>query len=61
MEQWVNNPTEAAQVTTAVRVQSPAWYHELKGAALVQLQHRLKLQLGFSPWPGNFHMLRVQP
>lgn len=25
------------------------------------LQHRSQLQLGFHPWPRNFHMPRVQP
>lgn len=28
---------------------------------LLQLWCRLQLQLGFDPWPGNFHVLQVQP
>ena len=33
----------------------------LKDLALPELQCRSQLQLGFSTWPGNFHMLWVQP
>jgi len=29
------------------------WVNDL---ALLQLWHRLQLQFGFNPWPGNFHM-----
>lgn len=29
----------------------------VKGLTLLQLWHRSQLQLGFSPWPGNFCML----
>ena len=32
-----------------------------KDLALAQLQGSLQLQLRFSPWPGNFHMLRMWP
>ena len=29
--------------------------------ALLQLWHRSQLQHRFIPWPGNFHMLQMQP
>ena len=32
----------------------------VKDPALLQLWHRLQLQLRFDPWPKNFHMLQVQ-
>ena len=32
-----------------------------KNPALPRLWCRWQLQLGFGPWPGNFHMLQVQP
>ena len=34
------------------------WVKEL---VLSQLWHSLQLWLGFDPWPGNFHILRVWP
>lgn len=33
----------------------------LKDLAVPQLQYRAQLWFGFNPWPGNFHMLQVQP
>ena len=33
----------------------------VKEPALMQLWHRLQLQLRFDPWPRNFHMLWVWP
>ena len=33
----------------------------VKDLVLLQLWHRLQLQLEFDPWPGNFHMLQVWP
>ena len=36
-----------------------AWW--VGDAALALLWLRLLLSLGFSPWPGNFHMPRVWP
>ena len=33
----------------------------VKDSVLLQLWHRLQLQLGFVPWPGNFHMLKRWP
>ena len=61
MAQWVKNLTTVAQITAEVRVQSPVWCSGLKDLALPQLQHRSQLQLEFSPWPGNFHVLQVCP
>ena len=34
---------------------------QIKDLALLQLCHGPQLQLSFDPWPGNFHMLQVQP
>ena len=51
--QWVKNLTAVAWATVEVQ-----W---IKGSGIPQLWCRLQLQLGFSPWPGNFHMLQVQP
>ena len=33
----------------------------LKDPVLPQLWYRSQMQLGFSPWPRNFHMLWVRP
>ena len=55
--QWVKNLTAAAQVAAEAQVQSPAQGSVLKDPALPQLRCRLQLQLGFSPWPRNFHIL----
>ena len=55
--QWVKNPTAAAWVTEEVWVCPPAWRSGLnQDPALPHLQHGSQLQLGFNPWPGNFHM-----
>ena len=56
MAQWVKNLTALVQVTEEVQVQSPAWNSGLKDPVLLQLWHRLQLQLRFNPWPENFHM-----
>ena len=47
--------------STRTQVCSPAQHRGLKDPALLQLGCRSHLQLGFSPWPGNFHMLQVWP
>ena len=60
MAQWVKNLTAAAWVATEMQVPSLALSSWLKDLELLQLWHRLHLLLGFSPWPGNFHMLKVQ-
>ena len=59
MAQWLKNLTAAAQVPA--EVQGPAQCSGLKDPVWPQLQYRSQLQLGFSPWPGNFHMPQVQP
>ena len=59
--QWVKNPTAADQVAVEAWVPSPAQHSRLKDLALPKLLRKLQLQLSFSPWPGNFHMPRVQP
>ena len=55
MVKWVKNPSAMAWVT------AEAQHSGLKDLALPQVQHRLQLWLGFSPWPGNFQMLRARP
>ena len=56
MAQWVKNLTVAAWVSAEVQVRSLAWCSELEDSALLQLWHRLRLLLKFSPWPRNFHV-----
>ena len=51
MVQWVEELTTEAQVAAEARVQSLAWCSGLKDLAL---------QVGFDPWPGNFHVLQVE-
>lgn len=60
MAQWAKNPTADAQAAGVVRVQSLALCSGLR-SVLLQLWCRSQLQLGFSPWAGNFQMLWVQP
>ena len=45
--------------STGTQVQSPAQHSGLKDPGLLQLQHRLQLQLGSDPWPGNSICCRV--
>ena len=47
--QWVKNSTAAAEVTAEVQAGSSAWLSGLKDPALLQLLHRLQLQLRFNP------------
>ena len=51
--QQVKNLTAAALVTVQAWVQSSARCSELKDLALLELWHRLQLQLGFNSWPRN--------
>ena len=53
VEQWVKNLTAAAQVPVEAQVRSLARHSGLKDLALPELW---QLQLGFNPWPRNFHM-----
>ena len=39
----------------------PAVADWVKDSVLPQVWHRVQLQLGFDPRPGNFHMLQVWP
>lgn len=55
MAPWVKNPTSATLVTAEVQVPSRHRSSELKDGALPQLQ------LGFSHWLGNFHILQLWP
>ena len=52
MAQWVNDPTVSVEMPVWSPVQHSGW----KDTVLLQLWHRSQLWLGFSPWPGNFHM-----
>ena len=40
-------------------VQSLASLSRLRIWHCCKLQHRLQMQLQFSPWPGNFHILQI--
>ena len=57
MVEWVKNLTATVQVTVEAQVKSLARHRGLKYSALLQLWCRLKPQVRFHPWPGNFHML----
>ena len=60
--QWVKNPNVVAWGAVEVWVRSLAWLNGgLKDLALLQLWHRFKLWLRFSPQPENFHMPQVWP
>ena len=59
--QWVKNPTEMAWVAVGEEVQSLAHHNGLKDPVLLQLRHRLQLQLRFSLWPENLDMPWVWP
>ena len=61
MVQQVKNLTAAAQADAEVQLPFLAWHIGLKDPVLPQLQCRSQLQLGFNPWPRNFHMPWVQP
>ena len=59
MAQWIKNPTAALRVAWEVQVQSQDQGSGLRDPQLPQLRGRLQVELGFDPWPGNFHTLRV--
>ena len=54
MWKWVKDSTAVAWVSVEALVQSLTHYSGLKDLALPQLWLR------FTPWPGNFHVLRVK-
>lgn len=58
---WAKNLTVEAWITAEAWVQLPAQHSWLKDPAMLQVQHGLQLQCGFSPWLGNFHMPWTQP
>ena len=53
--QWVEKLTAGAWVAVEAWVLSLAWRSGLEYPVLPQLR------FGFNPWPGNFHVLQVQP
>ena len=55
MAQWVKDSTAVAWVAMEVRVQSLAHCSRLKDPAMTKLWFRS------DPWPGNLHMLQMQP
>ena len=59
--QQVKNLIAEAWIAVEASVRFLAWCIRLEDLILLQLQRRLRLQLAFSPWPGNFHMLWVSP
>ena len=59
---WVNFLQEAvSNVIKSTGLGVPAMAQRVKDLALPQLWGRSLLWFGFDPWPGNFHMLQVQP
>ena len=59
MAHCIKNLTAVSQVAAEAQVRFLALHSGLKDLVLPRLQCRSQLWLGFSPWPGNFHMLRV--
>ena len=60
--QWVKDPVLSLQQLGSLQTggfDSLAQRSGLKGLVLLKLWCRSQLQLGFHPWPGNFHMLWV--
>lgn len=55
MALWVNDPACLCDVVGSIL----AWLNTFKDMVLPQLWCRLQLRLGLSPWPRNFHILRV--
>ena len=53
MAQWVNDPACLCGVAGSI----PRQQQWVKDPALLQLWPKLR----FDPWPGNFHMLWMQP
>ena len=57
MVQRVNDPACLCGGSSSI-LDPEQW---VKDPALPQLWHRSQLLLRFDPWPGNFHMMWVQP
>ena len=57
MVQWVTDPASHRGGAGSI----PSLAQWVKDLALLQLQHRLWLQLGLDPWPENFCMPQVWP
>ena len=57
MAQWFNDLACLCRGTRSI----PSLVQWLKHLVLPYLWHRSQMHLRFSPWPGKFHMLRVQP
>ena len=57
MAQWVNDPARLCEVAGLI----PSQVQWAKDLAELELWHRPRMWLGFSPWPRNFHMPWVQP
>ena len=56
MVQWVKNLTAGAQVAAEAWAWSSVQCSGLRDPALLHLQRRSELWLGFNPWPGCSHM-----
>ena len=47
------NGIGSISIVPGMQIQFPAWHSGFKDPGLLQLWHRLQLQLGSDPWPGN--------
>ena len=56
MTQWVNDTTCLCGGSCLI----PGRVLRVKDLVLPQLWYRSQLQLGFDPWPRNFHMCAVR-
>ena len=58
MAQWFN---DLACCGTVVAGPVPGLLRQIKDLALLQQWRKPQMQLGFDPWPGNFHILWIWP
>ena len=56
MAQWVNDPAHFCGIVGL----NPGLMQWVKDPGSLQLWRRSQVQLGFDPWPRNFHMLRLK-
>ena len=56
MVQWVNDLACLCGITVSI----PSLAKCVKDLVLLPLWRMSQMQLGFDPWPGNFHMLWMQ-